>query len=626
MNSGDRISVGGIEADIVIDTANLGPTLDKVRDGLTKVDSAIAAVQNKMQTAGGYTRELESDLGHLVATKETLIAAEQQLAQQMVTTAGVTQTLHTGLQSIHSGAGRAAMGMMQLGYIADDLQYGFKSIVNNIAPAVYSFTGNAGLAAGAQVAGVAIYQLTTRWDDLMGALGAAVPTPALDGLEAIDASLKAINKEIDDLRKKSFLTDIELGNLESAEKMGEQLKATQKEEKAVEKLEGGTKEDRARGSAFVDAIREQGGGDVVRGVLEEEFRKRAATDGRGLDDAEIDKLMRDAGVYSAGGGLDPGILKDSKHFNRERMNALARSLGLDVGFDDVDDTELARGKDARDIIRDRLRGQRYLFDDVSGQMMTPAQMARSRLAEGARGNTVAAEDVGGALDRRFGTRTTVDTANGQVQSFTPSAFSQSFNEASPEGKETAANRKAELEEMEKQRKLNEKEELELADLRIEEAEESGKRITATRQRNTERRHENERGGREAALGIDAIGEALAGQARLGSITPAEAQSRIAAYLKEHGRSDKQATAAAEDIYADSSRKVEEGMVDRFLSGKGKEKSNVEAFSAEEVASKFQASVGGGSQDPQAKTNGLLEDIKKGIDKMAEKTGLTVRFQ
>lgn len=72
-----------------------------------------------------------------------------------------------------------AMGLMQVGYIVDDIQYGFQGVVNNLSPLTMNIgmalgaTGPqaAAAAAGVQIFGVAAYQAYQHWDDLMHSMG-----------------------------------------------------------------------------------------------------------------------------------------------------------------------------------------------------------------------------------------------------------------------------------------------------------------------------------------------------------------------------------------------------------------------------------------------------------------------
>jgi len=65
-------------------------------------------------------------------------------------------------------ASNAGMGMLMLSQGIDDLQYGFKGIVNNIGPLVMALGGGPGLAGALTIAAVAVNQATIAWDKLTG--------------------------------------------------------------------------------------------------------------------------------------------------------------------------------------------------------------------------------------------------------------------------------------------------------------------------------------------------------------------------------------------------------------------------------------------------------------------------
>lgn len=71
-----------------------------------------------------------------------------------------------GMQQVHAQAKQTAQGMLQLGYAIDDLQYGFRSIVNNIPQLVLGMGGTAGLAGAVAIAAVAVNQLVNNWGTL----------------------------------------------------------------------------------------------------------------------------------------------------------------------------------------------------------------------------------------------------------------------------------------------------------------------------------------------------------------------------------------------------------------------------------------------------------------------------
>jgi hypothetical protein len=65
------------------------------------------------------------------------------------------------------GSSKAAQGILALSYAIDDMQYGFRSIVNNIPQVALMFGAGAGLAGAVGIAGVAVNVLMNHWDSLI---------------------------------------------------------------------------------------------------------------------------------------------------------------------------------------------------------------------------------------------------------------------------------------------------------------------------------------------------------------------------------------------------------------------------------------------------------------------------
>jgi hypothetical protein len=110
------------------------------------------------------------------------------------------------IKKIADGAGigkssKFGLGLMQVGYMVDDLQYGFKSIVNNIPQMVYMFGGGAGLAGGIGIAAVAISQLINHWDQLNDMVRARWLNVAATDLERVRLAAEKAGASFDDLMK-----------------------------------------------------------------------------------------------------------------------------------------------------------------------------------------------------------------------------------------------------------------------------------------------------------------------------------------------------------------------------------------------------------------------------------------
>jgi hypothetical protein len=91
--------------------------------------------------------------------------------------------------------GGGAQALYQLGAAVDDLQYGFRGIMNNIPQIVVAF-GHAGLAGAVAIAVTAVYQLYTHWNDLMNVMGfGKVRTEAEEMKELADQTARTATEQ-----------------------------------------------------------------------------------------------------------------------------------------------------------------------------------------------------------------------------------------------------------------------------------------------------------------------------------------------------------------------------------------------------------------------------------------------
>lgn len=167
---------------------------------------------------------------------------------------GATTQVHTGLEVLNRslvgaqyGSGRMGMALMQLGYIADDIQYSFSAIVNNIAPLTLNFAMAAGasaamgasIAAGAQIAGVAIYQLVVHWDQLMDAMGMGTVRSEADEMEYLASKTSKTadeQKRLNDLKRESAEIDKMMAGKSELEAKSESATQTAFNEADPEKI------------------------------------------------------------------------------------------------------------------------------------------------------------------------------------------------------------------------------------------------------------------------------------------------------------------------------------------------------------------------------------------------------
>lgn len=181
------IDIGGIMADLDLDSKKLERGVANARKAIEAIEAEIKQVQ--AEAAKGLIMPIDAS-ARIAALNQTL----GDLSAALPGAYSRMQNLGTGLGVVNaamgvgaSRSGQLGQALMQVGYIADDLQYGFQGIVNNIAPFVHSATAamgasaamSAGIASGVQVAAVAVYQLYVHWDQLTEAIiGSPVKTEA----------------------------------------------------------------------------------------------------------------------------------------------------------------------------------------------------------------------------------------------------------------------------------------------------------------------------------------------------------------------------------------------------------------------------------------------------------------
>lgn len=142
----------------------------KFRESLQKMPE-IARQQIDITVREIQERMRKVNLKLQVATDPAAIASlNHQLEIQELRLNQVKSKAITMGEGLSGGGSRGAQALYQLGAAVDDLQYGFRGILNNIPQIVMAF-GSAGLAGAVSIAVTAVYQLYSHWDDLMEIMG-----------------------------------------------------------------------------------------------------------------------------------------------------------------------------------------------------------------------------------------------------------------------------------------------------------------------------------------------------------------------------------------------------------------------------------------------------------------------
>ena len=164
--------------------------LDHVADEVGQLNAAFGRGEIGIHEYDFAIRQLDGSNLKLVNTSTAAAAALVR---------GAKGTANYGLAALEASRG------------LEDMQYGFGGVINNIPNLTMLLGGTGGLAAGISAVSVGAYILYQHWDDVTGLFQSRNPFPSVAGsLEDLDAALKKNNKELDDLREKSSLSNDQL--------------------------------------------------------------------------------------------------------------------------------------------------------------------------------------------------------------------------------------------------------------------------------------------------------------------------------------------------------------------------------------------------------------------------------
>jgi hypothetical protein len=138
--------------------------------------------------------------GGLGSATFTLAVNEEPLKKGMKKVFAEVQTTSAQIQSsLDKASFNGSRSLLQLAYACDDLQYGFRSVVNNI-PQMLMFLGP-GIAGAAGVGAVAVNLMITHWGTLTSTMQAAWSDVPLAQLERIRLATEAATEAFDKLTK-----------------------------------------------------------------------------------------------------------------------------------------------------------------------------------------------------------------------------------------------------------------------------------------------------------------------------------------------------------------------------------------------------------------------------------------
>lgn len=133
-----------------------------VKVNATQAQAAIADVEKRFGGVDTVVARVDKSIIALERDMKDLNAAIAAGGPNVERYKKELQGLQAAAGSAVTGGGSKAGGLLQLSQTLDDLQYGIRGVVNNIPGLVQGFGMSAGIAGGAQLAFIAVNQLTDK--------------------------------------------------------------------------------------------------------------------------------------------------------------------------------------------------------------------------------------------------------------------------------------------------------------------------------------------------------------------------------------------------------------------------------------------------------------------------------
>ncbi len=291
--------LGGASFEVKADTTQFSA-------GMKRAKEEAARTSQEMGTYMLAFTKAESEMRRAVATANDWTVGQKLMRQALSETTVQANAVATGLGHVGAAGNASQRGLLQAAYAIDDLQYGFRSIVNNI-PQMLMFLGP-GIAGAAGVAAVAVSQLINHWDTLSVMwTGDMAKLPVLkSGLDGLEESLKKITAAVNDLKE------------------AEEARRTANSTSLI---------DIATGAGITDKDKLHKLADLQR---EGKERLKAEKNVAGTEESDIEKetgkLVRAAIGKMGGSGILMDVLTDQGMAPGEAKKAISGALGGNTGF------------------------------------------------------------------------------------------------------------------------------------------------------------------------------------------------------------------------------------------------------------------------------------------------------
>jgi lipoate-protein ligase B len=249
-------------------------SLDHVSNEMGQLVAAFGRGEISVHEYDFAVRQLDGSNAKLVHTSTTAEAAIRN---------GTRSTANYGLAALEASRG------------IEDMQYGLGGVINNIPTFTMLMGGTGGVAAAISLVSVGSYVLLKHWDDLTGLYQTRNPFPEVTGnLNELEGALKKNNKELDELREKSSLSNDQLAraNLLIAEQT--RLEAEQEAARDVKKIKDTKSEQQRKQADEFKAIVDKIGGTQALADVQQAVSEKYPGRGAQADKDLSERLLRNA--------------------------------------------------------------------------------------------------------------------------------------------------------------------------------------------------------------------------------------------------------------------------------------------------------------------------------------------
>jgi hypothetical protein len=231
----------------------------ELQAAIAAIDAAVLRLQTDLQSG------LVPNFAAWEAATDRLVAAKAQATAKLAEfRSGVVRIDEASAQAAKgAGAlgqvlgrgGNFGMGVLYASQAVEDLQYGFRAIVNNIPQIVLGFGGTAGLAGVVSLTAVGINVLSQHMGDLWRQFGGNPVPKATESLHGMEDELRAVTTALDKFRQQQTLTDDELERFNKLIVQEGMLKARVETLQTIDRLrKDRTEDDRKRADIFRKAL------------------------------------------------------------------------------------------------------------------------------------------------------------------------------------------------------------------------------------------------------------------------------------------------------------------------------------------------------------------------------------